>query len=314
MLEQLGQALRFDAFYTASKVGVTGLTVTCDVYDYNGTKVVTAGSATEIGGGLYSYSMASNLNTAKGNYRAIFKTATTTVDQQHIPALWVSGLTWTERIDAAISAIPAAVWAALTSGLTTVGSIGKRISDYLTGDAYARLGAPAGASIAADVASVQADTDNIQTRLPAALVSGRIDASVGAMAADTLTASALASDGVSEIQSGLASGADTTTLLGRLTAQRAANLDLLDVEVTTRATLGAGGISYTYTLTRAGSGTPIDDAAIWVTTDSAGTNVVASGRTNASGQVTFMLDAATYYVWRRKAGWNFTNPQEVVVS
>lgn len=49
------------------------------------------------------------------------------------------------------------------------------------------------------IAGVQADTDNIQTRLPAALVSGRIDASVGAMAANTLTASALATDAVNEI-------------------------------------------------------------------------------------------------------------------
>lgn len=47
--------------------------------------------------------------------------------------------------------------------------------------------------------TIQADLDNIQTRIPAALVSGRIDASVGAMAANTLTASALATDAVNEI-------------------------------------------------------------------------------------------------------------------
>ncbi|HKW84874.1 MAG TPA: hypothetical protein VJN68_14075 [Burkholderiaceae bacterium] len=46
-----------------------------------------------------------------------------------------------------------AIWDALTSALSTVGSIGKRIADYLTGDAFARLGAPAGASIAADIAT-----------------------------------------------------------------------------------------------------------------------------------------------------------------
>lgn len=50
---------------------------------------------------------------------------------------------------------------------------------------------------------VETDTADIQSRLPAALVSGRIDASVGAMAANTLTASALAADAVAEIQSGL---------------------------------------------------------------------------------------------------------------
>lgn len=72
-----------------------------------------------------------------------------------------------------------------------------------TGDSYARLGAPAGASVSADVAAVQADTNDIQTRLPAALVSGRIDASVGAMATDVLTSTALAASAVTEIQAGL---------------------------------------------------------------------------------------------------------------
>lgn len=41
-----------------------------------------------------------------------------------------------------------------------------------TGDAYARLGAPAGASVSADIANVQSDTNDIQTRLPASLNNG----------------------------------------------------------------------------------------------------------------------------------------------
>ncbi len=53
------------------------------------------------------------------------------------------------------------------------------------------------------VAAVQADTDDIQTRIPAALVGGRIDASVGAMASDVLTAAALATDAVTEIVAGV---------------------------------------------------------------------------------------------------------------
>ena len=43
-----------------------------------------------------------------------------------------------------------------------------------------------------EVAAILADTDDIQTRLPAALVGGRMDASVGAMAANVLTAAAVA--------------------------------------------------------------------------------------------------------------------------
>lgn len=68
---------------------------------------------------------------------------------------------------------------------------------------FARLGAPAGASVSADIAAIQADTNDIQGRLPAALVGGRIDASIGAAQANTLTASALAADAVAEIADGV---------------------------------------------------------------------------------------------------------------
>lgn len=58
-----------------------------------------------------------------------------------------------------------------------------------TGDNFARLGAPAGASVSADVAAVKGV-------LPSALVSGRMDASVGAMASGVLTATAIAADAI----------------------------------------------------------------------------------------------------------------------
>jgi hypothetical protein len=48
----------------------------------------------------------------------------------------------------------------------------------------------------ASIAAVQSDTDDIQTRLPAALVSGRMDSSVGAMAANVLTATAINADAI----------------------------------------------------------------------------------------------------------------------
>jgi hypothetical protein len=94
----------------------------------------------------------------------------------------------------------AGVWDRLTSALTTSGSIGKLLVDDIDVVLSTRASASA-------LATVQADTDDIQTRLPAALVSGRIDASVGAMAANTLTASALATDAVTEIQAAVAAGA-----------------------------------------------------------------------------------------------------------
>lgn len=68
------------------------------------------------------------------------------------------------------------------------------------------------AAIKTVVDAIEVDTQDIQSRIPAALVSGRMDASVGAMAADTVTASALAADAVTEIQSGLATAAALTTV------------------------------------------------------------------------------------------------------
>lgn len=104
-------------------------------------------------------------------------------------------------------------------------------------DIAARIGAPVGASISADIAGVQADTDNIQTRIPAALVSGRIDASVGAMAADVLTSTALAASAVTEIQTGLSTldAAGVRTAVGlaaaNLDTQLTAIDDYIDTEV-----------------------------------------------------------------------------------
>ena len=123
-----------------------------------------------------------------------------------------------------------------------------------TGDSFARIGAPVGASISADVAAVQADTDNIQTRLPAALVSGRMDSSVGAMAAGVVTAAAiatnaidadaLATDAVTEIQSGLATAASITTLTGYVDTEVAAIKAVTDKLDTT---LVADGGVYQFT-------------------------------------------------------------------
>lgn len=87
---------------------------------------------------------------------------------------------------------------------------------------YTRIGAPAGASASADVAAVKADTaailvdtgTTLDGRIPAALVSGRMDSNVGAMAANTLTAAATAADFGTEI--GTAVWATTTRELTAL--------------------------------------------------------------------------------------------------
>lgn len=92
----------------------------------------------------------------------------------------------------AVDEIVDAVWNEAQSGHTTAGTFGR----YLD----------------AQVANVETDTQDIQSRLPAALVSGRIDASVGAMAANVMTAAAAAADLTTELQSGLATSSAVSTL------------------------------------------------------------------------------------------------------
>jgi hypothetical protein len=68
------------------------------------------------------------------------------------------------------------------------------------------------ANMDTQLAALQSDTNDIQARLPAALVSGRMDASVGAMAANVMTAAAAAADLTTELQSGLATAAALSTV------------------------------------------------------------------------------------------------------
>jgi predicted Fe-Mo cluster-binding NifX family protein len=95
--------------------------------------------------------------------------------------------------------VAGAVWDMDATGHQTAGTFGQAIGDpgADTNTIYgAVVTGAAGATIAADIIVVQADTDNIQTRLPAALVGGRMDSSVGAMAADVITAAAIANGAI----------------------------------------------------------------------------------------------------------------------
>lgn len=78
------------------------------------------------------------------------------------------------------AAIADAVWDEATSGHTTAGTFGEQC--------------------ATDIDAILVDTGTtLDGRIPAALVSGRMDASVGAMAANTLTAAATAADFGTEV-------------------------------------------------------------------------------------------------------------------
>lgn len=152
-----------------------------------------------------------------------------------------------------------AVWTVAARTLTAATNITSTGGTTVpqTGDSFARIGAPVGASISADIAAVKAqtaaietDTQDIQGRIPAALVSGRIDASVGSMTAgaiqaiwDALTAALTTAGSIGKL---LVDNVDAT-ISSRLPT---ANITLSSGKVTvgtnddkTGYAIGAGGIS-----------------------------------------------------------------------
>ena len=77
--------------------------------------------------------------------------------------------------------------------------------------------------------------------------------------------------------------------------------------------IGSGAISHTITVNIDGNPAAAVDA--WVTTDAAGSSVVAGTLvTDNAGQVTFQLDAGSYYLWCQRSGVNFSNPTAFTVS
>src|SRR6266851_5824290 len=146
-------------------------------------------STTNITGGtITTVSNLTNAPTA-GDLTATMKASVTTAASSSTPSVTVSDKTGFSLSTAGILAI----WHQLTSAIVTASTIGKLILDNLdaavstrtkpadtqarvtlvdtlttytgdtpqTGDAYARLGAPAGASIAADLAEIEAESDDI---------------------------------------------------------------------------------------------------------------------------------------------------------
>jgi hypothetical protein len=128
------------------------------------------------------------------------------------------------------AAIATAVWTDTTAGdFTVASSIGKSVLNGVTlgtgltinaytgntaqtGDAYARLGAPAGASTAADIAAVKTDTGNIVTTTNKFVftVANKVDSNVLNINGNSTAAQALAQS-TQSICWGTCSGGTVTT-------------------------------------------------------------------------------------------------------
>jgi hypothetical protein len=80
-------------------------------------------------------------------------------------------------------------------------------------------------------------------------------------------------------------------------------------------TLGAGSESYTHTVYDTDGSTPLAGVSVWVSTDAAGTNVIAGiDVSDAAGQVTFALNPGTAYLWCQLPGKTFSNPTTITVT
>ncbi len=134
-INQIGNASTVVATFLANKVGKTGLTVTVDVFeiisDVSSSQIVTDGAASEIGLGLYAYTIASGLLDAKALYIAVFKTTDLTVVLKQIPTMWSIGNDWVERIDDDLSNIPGLVWDESLTDHASLNSIGLAIAQLL---------------------------------------------------------------------------------------------------------------------------------------------------------------------------------------
>jgi hypothetical protein len=134
---------------------------------------------------------------------------------------------------------------------TGTGAIPKTVQVYTsfpqTGDTFARLGAAVGASISADIAALKVVADAVKTKTDQLTftLANKVDSSIQAAgdfaqgAADKVWASAtrsLTTFGtlVADIWAAVVDSGGVGTLLSRLTAGRASNLDNLDAAVSTR--------------------------------------------------------------------------------
>lgn len=177
-----------------------------------------------------------------------------------------------------------AIWDRAVSNLTTVSSIGKLIVDNLNAtisSVYNRLGAPTSADLATDIAALQADTDDIQTRLPAGLNSGNITAHVVSIANNAITAASIATNAIDAD----ALAADAVTEIGTGISVSAPTVDQIDTKLTAMHGSGAWG-----TATGFATPTDVDDstatlvASIGALNNLSATQVWAAGtRTLTSG-------------------------------
>jgi hypothetical protein len=232
-----------------------------------------------------------------------------------------------------------AVWSSLSPALTHGEIIYISIDGAISGTAWTTWVTPIQV---VHLPAKVSDAQDIQSRLPSALVSGRMDSYLGATANNVITHntlatnsignSQLATSAINAIQSGLATSAELTAVEGKIDTIDTI-VDKLDTTVELdgavyrftenaleQAPTGGGGSgtgSFTISLTvKLSNGNTVGDCDVSLTTSSTSstTNLIATGRTDPNGNVTFQLDSGVFYVWRQKLGVNFDDPAVLTVA
>lgn len=226
----------------------TALTVPFFAHDVNGdgvtglvdggfTKRISKGSGawaamtvtiTEMENGWYSFPLSGTHSDTLGLLSISFSHGSTKrVNLQwRVEANLLDNLATPTNITAATGVVLSGVThtGAVIPTVTTVGTLTTYTGNTVqTGDSFARLGAPAGASVSADLAAMKVDTaailvdtgTTLDGRIPAALTgAGNIKADVLAINGNTTSAAVLAIlNGATVVYQGTVTGAATTTSL-----------------------------------------------------------------------------------------------------
>ena len=79
-------------------------------------------------------------------------------------------------------------------------------------------------------------------------------------------------------------------------------------------TIGAGAIEYIYHV-KDYNNVPLENVDVWVTSDIEGRNIIAGTFiTDDYGDITLLLNPGSYYVWCQLPGYNFNNPDRIIVT
>ena len=330
--------MNITAYFASSGVPAIGLSPIINIRDLSDNSLIVTGAAmSEVGDGFYKYTFTGYDTTKNYTIRCDGGVGLLAADRYSIATTGQDGEVSLIKIKT--DYLPNAM-AGTANGLpTTNGTKINQTVDLTSGQKIAATLAPADCSgnLPAQV-KAQDDIDfgalqkaSLNAATPAASNMRGTDNAItslsGVSTFDPATQSVVAANMRGTDDAALAVVC-TETRLAQLEAT-ALPADIADILVDTGTTLdgkinaikaktdtlgGAGAITWPYTVTDSVTGGPIDGVEVWVTTDSAGTNVIANGTTDENGIVTFYLDAGTVFAWRKRAGYNFENPDQEVVS